>query len=500
MSEPTEPDHLAKATRTGLSWSFLGAVVTNVIRIAMVAVLGRVLNSRDFGIVAAAISVNVLFYSIRDLGIGRALVQRKDVDRAHLETAFAVSSYLGIVISGALAITAPLIADLYRIPDAADVIRVLGLLFLLRGIAITSRMQCQRAMRFRFIALVDQASFAVGSAVSVVLAVGGAGPWALAIGYLVEEGTSTAGYLLASPPPYSLRFSVARLRDLMRFGAGETVSQVVATLATYGDNFVVGHALGSSMLGYYTRAYDLIKFPSTVFDMIAGNVLFPVFSRFQDDAGRLAAGLRRATFVNALILLPASALLLIAAPEAIRLLMGPGWGESVLPFRVLAITILMRTGWKVGALVASAAGKIHGVAIVNTIYMVCVVGGALISVRWGIVGVAASTAAAIAITYVVTSYLALEVSGLSAVTMLRAHVPGTILAALVVMVAYPLTAGLRGVIHPIAILGIATVAAIGVSLGAGLLGARSGRGDFGWLAEELARVRRRVRPAGTTSS
>jgi len=500
MSEPTEADRLARATRTGLSWSFLGAVVTNVIRVAMVAVLGRVLDSRDFGIVAAAISVNVLFYSVRDLGIGRALVQLKDVDRAHLQTAFAVSTYLGLVISGALALTAPLIADLYRIPAATNVIRVLGLLFVLRGVAITSRMQCQRAMRFRFIALIDQASFALGSGVSVVLAVAGAGPWALAIGYLVEEGTSTLGYLVASPPPYAIRFSVAKLRDLMRFGTGETVSQVVATLATYGDNFVVGHALGSSMLGYYTRAYDLIKFPSTVFDMIAGNVLFPVFSRFQDDADRLAAGLRRATFVNGLILLPASTLLLIAAPEAIRLLMGPGWDESVLPFRVLALTILMRTGWKVGALVASAAGRIQGVAIVNTVYMICVIGGALGSVHWGIVGVAASTAVAIAVTYVGTTYLALQVSGLSALAVLKAHVPGMFLASFVVVVAYPLTTFLRGLMHPIAILGLSTAAAIGVSLVAVLLGTRSGRGDFGWLAEEIARVRRRARPAGVTGA
>lgn len=498
MTQDSESDQLARATRTGLSWSLLGAVITNVIRLAMVAILGRVLDSKDFGIVAAAISVNVLFYSVRDLGIGRALVQRKNIDTEHLRTAFSISTYLGIVISLALALAAPAIGRLYRITESVDVIRVLGLLFVLRGVAVTSRMQCQRSMRFRLIAIIDQASFATGSAASVVLAVSGAGPWALAIGYLVEEAFSTVAYLIASPPPYTLRFSVIKLRELMSFGTRETISQIVATLATYGDNFVVGHALGSRMLGYYTRAYDLIKFPSTVFDMIAGNVLFPVFSRFQDDRTRLAAGLRRATFINALILIPASTLLLIVAPEAIRLLMGPGWDESVLPFRVLALTILMRTGWKVGSLVAGAAGQIHGVAVVNTIYMVCVIGGALFAIRWGIVGVAGSTAIAIAITYLGSAYLALRVSGLSASDMVRAHVPGIALAVLVVVTAWPLTMLLRGTIHPIAVLGVIATMAIGVSALGALLGLKSGRGDFGWLSGEINRVRQRIRPAPTT--
>ena len=79
-------------------------------------------------------------------------------------------------------------------------------------------------------------------------------------------------------------------------------------------------------------------------------------------------------FVNALVLLPASASLLVVAPEAIRLLLGPGWEASILPFRVLALTMLMRTSWKVGAMIAGAAGRIRGVAIVNTIYMISVIG------------------------------------------------------------------------------------------------------------------------------
>jgi len=490
MSSSTDHEHVARATRRGLSWNLLGAIFTNALRLVIVAVLGRALDSTDFGIVAAAISINVFFYSIRDLGVGRAIVQQKTIDSGHLATAFAVSVYLGIGLCGLIMILAPAIGMLYRVEASVDVLRALSLLFALRGLSITSRMMCQRDMRFRMIAILDQIAFVAGSAVSVVAALSGAGPWALVAGYLTDETVATLLYLIKSRPPLSLRIQRDRLRDLMRFGASETVSQIAATLATYGDNYVVGHALGPRMLGYYTRAYDLIKFPSLVYDKIAGNVLFPMFSRLQEDRERLALGYRRAMFINALVLLPMSAALLIVAPEAIRLLMGPGWGESVLPFRILALTMLMRTSWKVGASIAGAAGWIRAVAIVNSMYMVLVIAGAIISIRWEIVGVAASTAIAITVTFVGISYLALRVTGLSLTGFVGAHVPGLLAAAATAACTWPLATVLRdhGTSPTLVFVAISGASALG-SLGLVVLWLRRGRRDFGWLRAELSRVR-----------
>lgn len=314
---------VAQRTRRGISWNLLGAVSTNAMRVAAIAVLGRMVTSDEFGVVAAAVSVNVILYSVRDIGVGQALIQRKEVEPAHLTTAFAVSLYLGLALALLLLLSAPLIADLYRIPASVDVIRALGSLFALRGVSATSRMVCQRELRFRAIAIIDAVAFAVGTMASIGFAIADFGPWALVIGYVVEEALSTAMYLWVCPPRPSLTIDRARFRELMTFGAGQTVAQIAGILATYGDNFVVGHVLHAQALGFYTRAYEWIKFPSTVFASIVGNVLFPAFSRLQEQKARLATSLRRVTFVNALVLLPASAALIVVAPETIHMLINP---------------------------------------------------------------------------------------------------------------------------------------------------------------------------------
>ncbi len=460
-------------------------------RVVVLAVLGRTLNSTDFGIVAAAISVNVILYGIRDIGIGMAIVQRKTLEPSHITTAFALSMYLGLAMSALLWVTAPLIGDLYQIPASIDVLRVLGLLFALRGVSTVSRMMAQREMNFRVIAIIDAVAFVIGSVVSMVLAGAGAGPWALVVGYLVEEVLSTTLYLYTTPVPFSLRLEGARLRELLAFGTKQTFGQVIGTLANNADNFVIGNALGATALGFYTRAYDLVKFPSTVFTSVVGSVLFPAFARFQDDRERLAANFRRVLFVNALVLLPASAALAILAPEVIEILMGRGWSDAVVPFQVLAITMLLRTSQRLGAIVGIATGAVGAVALAYTAYLVFVLGGAIITIRWGIIGVAASTALALLVCNLGCSWIGMRVSGLRLSTFAFAHVPGLVLAVVATAVAWPLASVLRGVLPTPIVFGIVALASVLASLVVVAMWVKLGRGDFAWLGDELKRVRRR---------
>jgi PST family polysaccharide transporter len=493
----TDPTLLPRQVRRGLSWNLVGAISTNAMRILVVVVLGRVLDSRDFGVVAAALSVIAILHTVRDLGIGPALVQRRELEPEHVATAFAVSSYLGVVLAGLVFVTAPLVGRLYHSPECVDLLRALAMIFVLRGVAMTSQMLCQRAMNFRASALIDTVSYSAGSIASMTLAFAGLGPWSLVVGYFIEEGSSTAAFLWLHRPRFTLRIDRARLRDLLGFGAGQTMFQIVNIIATQGDNIVVGHALGPAALGYYTRAYDLIKLPGAVFTNLVGNVLFPAFSRLQGDPARLGAGFRRIVFVNALVLVPASAVLIVIAPEAIRILMGPRWGEAVLPFQILALVMVMRVSYKVGVMVATAAGAVYALAIVNVVYAGCVIGGAALTIPWGIPGVAASTAVSIAVMYLLCSWLGMQHCVLGWRGFGAAHVPGLVVGALVGASAWPTAGALRAAGLPAAVT-LAIIAVLGALVSVAVIAfwVRRGRGDFGWLRSELAGITHKLRHRG----
>ena len=244
---------LARRTRQGISWTAAGALGGNLVRLAVYAALGRILSRTEFGIVAAAMTVIQLGNTLKDLGVGIALVQRKELEPEHVEAAFTFSVVLGVVLGGAMFAGADLFARFYGIEPSVAIIRLLSSLFILRGVSLVPGFMCRRNMRFRALAIVDLVSYVFGSAVAVGLALGGAGAWSLAWGYVVET-TLTVGMLVyLAPPPWRLGLHKRHLRDLLGFGMGQSAANLANYFANNGDYMVVGHFLGAAQLGLYQR-------------------------------------------------------------------------------------------------------------------------------------------------------------------------------------------------------------------------------------------------------
>ncbi|HTE51709.1 MAG TPA: lipopolysaccharide biosynthesis protein [Kofleriaceae bacterium] len=480
---------LGKRTLEGITWTLVGQVGSNALRIAVLAILGRLLAPAEFGQVAAGLTVIALALALKNVGVGLALVQRREIDDGHVEAAFGFSLLFALALAGATFACAPLIADLYDIPESASLLRALSVMFLLRGIASTSSFLCQRDMSFRALATIDFAGYAAGSVTSVVLAFLGVGAWSLVIGYLVEAAIGSAALLYVRPPPLRFRIRWHSLRDLLGFGGGQTAAGIANYFANQGDYVVVGRYLDAAALGFYTRAYELIRYPSLIFNNVFGTVFFSSFSKLQDDPDRLGVAFRRVLFVNAVLLLPASAGVIVLAPEAIRLIMGPGWDTAVLPFQIMAVSMLFRTSYKAGGIVARSSGDVFRIASWQAVYAVVVVGGALLTVRWGITGVSCTTALAVIIHFFALSRLALRRISLGWGALLAAHVPGLIAAGLAVAGAAPVAHLLRQ--HGASAITVAVAGTVAGSIGPVgffLLALRRGHPDWVWVWQTVRQL------------
>src|SRR5690606_13643417 len=96
LSAP-QPD-LKRSALGGFAWLSAVNVVRAVLRVAVLAALGRLLLPVDFGLVTAA-GVVIWFCNIfASLGVGPALVQRAALETRHVRTGFASSLLLGFVL------------------------------------------------------------------------------------------------------------------------------------------------------------------------------------------------------------------------------------------------------------------------------------------------------------------------------------------------------------------------------------------------------------------
>ena len=83
------------------------------------------------------------------------------------------------------------------------------------------------------------------------------------------------------------------------------------------DDILIGYFLGSTMLGYYTVAYKLFDVLKDLLTSVTTSVVFPTFSRLQDDPKQMQNIFYQVLWYTSLISFPAFIGMALIAPELI---------------------------------------------------------------------------------------------------------------------------------------------------------------------------------------
>jgi O-antigen/teichoic acid export membrane protein len=419
----TKPS-LTNRVVTGLFWTATGKAARSVLLLLVLSVMARLLTPAEFGVVSAALLVIGFSGIFAQLGLGPAIVQRAALEPRHLKTAFAASLHFGFILGAVVWLTAPLVADFFRIAMLTPVLRVLAVSFPLRGLAVVSESLMQRELQFRWLAARELASYAVGfGVVGPFLAFQGRGVWALVTAHLAFVTTNTVLLLIGRRPPVGLWPERQAFQELVHFGGGVTLARIANFFALQGDNLVVGRYLGPVALGFYGRAYQLMAAPSAALGEVLDLVLFPAMASVQGEVQRLALAYRKGVSLIALVVLPASVLLFGLAPEFVAVLLGPKWTDVIVPFQILAAGMLFRTSYKMSDSICRATGAVYPRAWRQGLYAALVIGGSLVGKRWGLEGVATGVLAALTVNFLAMAQLSLNVTQMSWGSLLRAHLP-----------------------------------------------------------------------------
>src|SRR5918997_4916850 len=92
-------EELTEATADGLRWITLGRIATEVLLLASMVVLARLIPPSAFGMFAIAVIVQELAVNVPSEGVSSALVQRKTVRREHMQVGLAATLLGGCALS-----------------------------------------------------------------------------------------------------------------------------------------------------------------------------------------------------------------------------------------------------------------------------------------------------------------------------------------------------------------------------------------------------------------
>src|SRR5262245_59379519 len=117
----------------GATWMVLWRVCDRLLGLLSTLVLARVLVPADFGLVAMAMSFIALIELASAFSFELALIQRREVERAHYDTAWTLNVAFGLLCGALIALSAPLAAAFYAEPRLIEVMWVLAATWALQG-------------------------------------------------------------------------------------------------------------------------------------------------------------------------------------------------------------------------------------------------------------------------------------------------------------------------------------------------------------------------------
>ncbi|MCF6158843.1 MAG: lipopolysaccharide biosynthesis protein [wastewater metagenome] len=436
-------------TLSGFSWTFSGTGVRVGLELLVMAVLARLLTPRDFGVVAVAVLVVRLAEVFAQIGIGPAIVQRIDLKAIHMRAGFTISWLSGLFLMFLVSFLAPQISSFFQMEELIPVVRVTSIVFFFHGICLVAESLLQREFQFRWLAIVQVVSYAIGyGGAGICFAFLGFGVWSLVFAFISQMVVKSIFLLIIKHHPMRPSLERRAVADLMYFGGGFTLSRIGNAIAGQGDYLVVGRWLGADALGFYGRAYQLMTIPAMLFAKIIDTVLFPAMAKIQMQQDRLRTAYRRGVALIALIVLPASATAYMLSPEIITVVFGPKWLEAVVPFKIFAMAILFRTSYKMSDSLARATGAVYKRAWRQGVYAALVLGGAIIGQYWGIHGVAYGVFFAIVVNFILMAHLSLAALSLSWKEFFVVHVSALPLTAIVLLEVFSITTVLRNAAMP----------------------------------------------------
>lgn len=391
-------DSLGSRALRSSTWTTLGYVASQMMRLASNLVLTRLLVPEAFGVMALVNSLIVGLQMFSDMGTGPAIQKSKQGDDPDfLDTVWTVQVIRGVLLAVVAALIAWPIAWFYDEPIFAQVFPVAALALLVGGFTPTSVDTAMRHLQVGRLTQLELLSQFLGIVATIILAIWTRSVWALVWGGVFAGVVNVLVMRIGlGGRANSFRWSPDALNELHDFGRWIFLSTIFGFLIFNGDRLVLARYLTLDELGIYNIAYFLGSVPLLLGSAISGRLFIPLYRDSPPAASpENAARIGRIRLYLSGGLMALAFILALSAHGLVDVMYDPRYEAAGLLVQLIAliqIPSLIILGYDVVALAHGDSKRLFAVqAIRAVIYMTCLLIGAH---YWGLLGALAGQAIA----------------------------------------------------------------------------------------------------------
>jgi O-antigen/teichoic acid export membrane protein len=344
---------IRERTFSAVRWTTAGTVIKALLQVAQVAVLARLLQPEDYGLLAMVNVVLSFAGLFSDFGVNSAFVQRREVTQEERASLFWFNVALSAGLTLAVIALSPLAATFFGDPRLVAPMMLSATSFVIGALGVQLRLAAEKALSFRPVMVLEVCAALMGFAVAVLMALAGWGVFALVAGSLSAALVSTvlAWIFLARGWRPAFRLRLAEVRSFLGFGGALVANNLVNQVNMTIDLFLGGRLLTVAQLGFYSIPRNLTLQVQFMVNPIITRVAFPLIAEVQQDIARVRSIYLRTLNMTSSTNAPIYVGIAFFASDITHVLLGEGWTRSGVILRILALWGALRsTGNPVGSL------------------------------------------------------------------------------------------------------------------------------------------------------
>lgn len=328
---------LRNKTFHGILWVFSTNMTMKFLNLSISVILARLLKPSDFGLVALTLTIINVFDIIREFGIGQAIIQRKENTKDVIDSAFFIFPIISVFLYVIIYLISPLAATLFKEPELEKILRIAGLTLIIWSFGSLPQTLLVKDLKFKKLSISQIFPRIIYGIVTILMAFQGFGVWSLIWGTIIMQALSVITLWNTVNWRPSFRFDLKIAYELLSYGKHVILASLLTFFVSIADTSVIGYSLGSEKLGYYSIALTISGIFTTQISAILSQVLFPVYSKVQEEKDKLSWAYIKTLKGISMITFPAAFGIISISWNFIKIFYGEKWLPATVALQVLCI-------------------------------------------------------------------------------------------------------------------------------------------------------------------
>ncbi|MFN6380411.1 MAG: lipopolysaccharide biosynthesis protein [Flavobacteriales bacterium] len=435
---------------SSFNWNTATVVFQIIIQMLYTGLLARMVSTDAFALMGIVLAMMGFAEIFSQVGIGPAIIQRKELHPQHLSGAFYTSLILGLVFTLIFVLGAPAIAAFYKDERLTLITQVTATSFTISALAVVPRSLMLKAMNFKAFFFAGMISIIGGNLIiGLSLAYLGYGVWAYVWALFAQNILMTLSFWLLQKTQFPLNWQWSYTKELISYGGASTLFNALNYAATKVDVTLLpkysnrlpdisSARQGMEAAGMYERSAYVMSLPITIMAKLSDSVLFSGMSKMQDQNEKLKKLILTASQVLSIIIIPSTIYIIFTAGAIIQIYLGKNYADSADILSILFLAIIFRSLSRLNDALLRAKNAVMKGAYYKLFYLIIMIVGVYLAIPFGMKIVAASIVITTFIHYLMSVYLCRKLIKVSILKQLKATMPGLKLGLLTfcIMLAY----------------------------------------------------------------